>query len=121
MTTIREYGARVRFREEGERWHLEIVDLKKLRSVIGDDILVSFARAFAVADRLITFHDVIAVLQGPDHKSARYHRSGLTLMLLVWATVREATEVIETMALNGVEFLLSDKSAWNKLRELPRR
>jgi hypothetical protein len=119
---VRELGLGVRTLKDGERWRIEFQDVGRLRAAFGDDLLVAFARCFAVADRLITLHDMVRLIQTQTrHGSVRYLRNGMNIIVLAWAFTREMTEMIAALKQAGVEAFIQDRDAWVRLVELPDR
>ena len=105
----------IRFSRDGERWRVHITNLSELRDLIGEDLVVHFARAFAAADRMTSLHRLLAMVGGLDLKSVRYRRDTLTVVFFIWAVMREVPQIIGALMQAGVEPYLEDKTAWNKL------
>ena len=98
------------------KWSLDVYDLAQLREAFGDDLLVAFVRAFAMAERLAALnHVMISVHSTLDRTSFRYTRDVPALLVVTWATTREAVEIVESLVTAGVESCIVDRTNLEKL------
>ena len=113
----------VRFVDDGGVQWFEVYDVAAFRRGIGDDLIVAFSRAFAVADRLATVGDLMALnsrelpavdsYPGTEHSpnSVSGERILEHLVAWQWGLLYEACEVIDDLVRANVDTLVAVQGA----------
>jgi hypothetical protein len=120
---IRFYGLGLRFveRRDGPDT-LEVIDLEGIRQALGDELLGGFLRLFVWADRLQSlYHLAYWNDRELPRDSVAYERNLYTMVWFAGGILFEAADAIDQLAGAGVETHLSDRTAWDELRDMSRR
>ena len=110
--------------EEGLGWRIESRNIPRLRTLLGDPLVVGFARAFAGAERLDALHHVLHLVNqdgGEARAGTAFTRNFWTIIAMTWGTMREFVDALKKLRRAGVEARLSDKTAWERLETARKR
>jgi hypothetical protein len=103
----------------GTRWRLEAHDVKRLRELIGEELLVALARAFSGADRIASLYYALALDEAHcEAGSVAHERNVTTLVLMSWGTLYETALVLQGLHAKGLRDRLTSLRAREALDEL---
>jgi hypothetical protein len=105
--------------DPGRSWRIEARDVPKLRRLIGDQLLIPFAKTFVGADQLESFHYLMH-LNG-EVTGVAHDRNFWTMALMIWGTMRELSGALDDLRRAGIEKKIDDVDLWNDLDAVRKR
>jgi hypothetical protein len=122
MAVEKTYGCGMRVTvSDDQRTTVEITNVREFRDALGDDIIVSLARAAFAVDRLLSIHTLAEIHNSaprePDDETRRA-RDYFTLICLGWGYLHELASALDELEKANIRELLTNETTWDYLAEI---